>query len=287
MGRTGSSKNVRGIATASEISRKELDTPSIVGLANTGRGVTYFNRVNTSDITKPQYALSNVYYPVYGDIANESIEIAQFYDKNNNLKLLNIEVDDNGKSKFYQTYSFTQGSPNSIEIPYNPPYLKDTVMVHNHPGGTAISLNDFKVAKEISLKGVEARLNPNSYWDSIRQLQQNKADVRYQLNNLKNELKQNKPAVNIINSVNSVLDKYVNYDETRPIMVAQIKKAKTKWPNLNERKLQDLQIATEHMYYQLFENTNLSRNTAQFLMSHAFMNELANQNGFSYGVYQA
>ncbi len=285
MGRTGGKNVARGVVAANEGFVKDLNTPDFVTVPSQQGQVSYLFANDNPDVT---HDVANVFLPVSGDIANETVEITMFYDEQKNPILMHFPVFENGVQKFVDTFAYTEGHPSKINIPLSiSPAVKNAIHIHNHPNAGGISLSDVNVARAFNLRGVEARLNPKRFKDHVDDLLNHNTDLRYMLKELKSELSQHKPSLEILNQMERFMSNHVNSDYSGSVMVAQIRKNGTKWPPIKQKKIDDLQVAAFYIRGRLYEETGLTRDATQFLTSHAFMQSAAETNGFSYGIYQS
>ena len=278
MGRTSVSKDTRTTVAAQEANySKLLNTPSFVGLPSNQNGVTMYNTEVDANgnnfVTK-----SNVYYPLSNDIADESVEIASVINELGNL----VPIDISG----VKTQMWSNNETNVVQFPMNlKNRVKNDILTHNHPGGTALSLSDLQGAAYLNSLGFEARMNTQKFWNNMENIIRNKNDVLWNLKNMQKELRQDKLSMQLLNEINNFIGT-AKYNEDRPKMVSQIRRKADKWEKLPKTR-DDIDTAVSYIFERLQEDSNLSRGAASYIVSNALMMNLSSKYNFNYGVYEA
>jgi hypothetical protein len=250
-------------------------------------GVNVFNLIPEGQRNGSVFSTTNIYHPVTGDVSEEPIEIVGFLDEKNNFVKIPFPVNDNGVEKIIPLYSWTEGNPRTINIPLSiKKHVQNTVMTHNHPRGMALSEGDINTALLLNLKGIEARLNRNYFWDNIESIDRNKKDVIYFVNQLKKDMQGDKNSLGILNQINYFVNNELKINPNRPQMVSQAAKKNDRWQKMNSNQ-EERKIAATNIYQRLFEETSLPSSAVSYLVTHANMKDLASKYNYDYGVFEA
>lgn len=294
MGKRNVPSNLRATYTVNEQSFGNVQSPASIGTPAGQAGVTYLKQMSETENPNVLYKLTNTYYPVNGDVSDENIEIGMIIDNSGNHVPIRMYVADaeNKNIVRIKTYTFTHGSENSISIPMElKSVMKNNTFVHNHPKGTPITLSDITTAASFKTRSLEARLNRENFWNSIIDLNNNKSEISYQLNNLKRQLKDDSVSLKLINQMNDFLNTDLkNYHsmvggtnrisrrESLSLPYAKYSvSAKTKWPKIKDRDVQDYTVAAKYIFQKIFSETKTDRIAANILAQHALSKEFANR----------
>lgn len=278
MGRTSVAKDTRTTLAANESDySKLLNTPSFVGLPSGQRGVAIFD-ANIDENGNPWVKKSNMYYPLLNDISEEPVEIQSIFDSSGNPVPITISG--------VPTYMWSNNLDNVVHLPMSlKNKLKNNVITHNHPRGTALSFGDLYSASYFNALGFEARMNTKQFWNNMDNIVRNKSDILWGLRTMQKELRQDKLSMQILNEIGNFMTTAKN-NENMPKMVSQIRRKSEKWPKL-PRNTDEIDVTLRYISERLQEDSSVSRGAANYMVTNALMKTFSNKYNFDYGVYEA